>query len=100
MQELDLHDMWFQLDGATCHAARLTMDLLRGELGKHFISRSGPVNWPNRSCDLTPLYYSQWGYVKAHVYTDRPASIDALKDNIEAFIRDIPVEMFERVLQN
>jgi hypothetical protein len=34
MQELDLHDMWFQQDGATCHTARATMDLLRGEFGE------------------------------------------------------------------
>ena len=32
--------MWFQQEGATCHAARVTMDLLRGGFGEHFISRS------------------------------------------------------------
>ena len=31
------------------------MDLLRGKFGEHFISRSGLVNYPPRSCDLTPL---------------------------------------------
>ena len=67
MQELDLHDMWYQQDGATCHTARITMDLLRGEFGEHFISRSGPVNWPPRSCDLAPLDYFLWSFVKAHV---------------------------------
>ena len=41
MQELDLHEMWFQKDCVTCHTARITMDLLRGEFGEHFISRSG-----------------------------------------------------------
>lgn len=25
--------------------------------GDNFITRSGPVNWPSRSCDLTPLDY-------------------------------------------
>ena len=63
--------MWFQQDGATCHIARVTMDLLRGEFGEHVTSRSGPVSWPPRSCDLTPLNYFFWGYVKAHAYTDR-----------------------------
>ena len=66
-QEFDLHDMWFPQDGATCHTARATMDLLRGEFGDHLISRSGPFNWPPRSCDLTPLDYFLWGHVK--VYT-------------------------------
>ena len=46
------------------------------------------------------LDYFLWDYVKAHVYTDKPASIDALEDNIEAFIREIPAEMLERVCQN
>ena len=75
VQHLDLHDMWLQQDGATCHTARVTMDLLRGEFAEHFISRSGPVNWQPRSCDLTPLDYFLWGYVKSHVYTDKPGSI-------------------------
>ena len=42
---------------------------------------------PPRSYDFTPLDLFVWGYVKAHVYTDKPSSIDALEDNIEAFIR-------------
>ena len=87
MQERDLHDMWCQQDVATFHTARVTMNLLRGEFGKHFISRSATINWSPRSCDLRPLDYFLWGYVKAHVYTDKPASIDALEDNIEAFVR-------------
>ena len=69
MQELDLHDMWFQQNGATCHTALVTMDLLRGEFGEHFISSSRPVNWPLRLCDLTPLDYFLCGHVKADVYT-------------------------------
>ena len=57
MQELDLHDMRFQQYGATCHIACITIDLLRGEFGEHFISHSGLVNWTPRSCNLTPLNY-------------------------------------------
>ena len=34
-------------------------------------------------------------YVKTHVYTDKPISIDALEDNIKAFIREIAAEMLE-----
>ena len=80
------------------------MDLLRGEFGEPFITRPGPANWPPRLCDLTFLDYFLWGFVKAHVYTDKPASIDTLEDYIEAFIREIPAEMlaemWERVCQN
>ena len=44
--------------------------------------------------------YLLWGFVKAHVYTDKHASIDELEDNIEGFICEIPAEMLERVCQN
>ena len=68
----------WQQDGATCRTARVTLDLLRGEFGEHFISRSGLVNWSPRSCDLTPLGYFLWGYIKAYVFTDKSSSIDGI----------------------
>ncbi|GFX99449.1 DUF4817 domain-containing protein [Trichonephila clavipes] len=75
--ELNNHDvqkLWFQQDGATCHTARATMDVLKDTFGDRVISRNlfGPVNWPPRSCDLTPLDYFMWGYVKSLVYADKP----------------------------
>ncbi|GFX42701.1 DUF4817 domain-containing protein [Trichonephila clavipes] len=71
----DVQELWFQQDGATCHTARATIDLLKDTFGDHLISRFGPVNWPPRSCDLTPLDYFLWGYVKSLVYADKPQTI-------------------------
>ncbi|GFW92589.1 uncharacterized protein TNCV_519061 [Trichonephila clavipes] len=67
----DVQELWFQQDGATCHTARATIDLLKDTLGDRLISRFGPVIWPPRSCDLTPLDYFLWGYVKSLVYADK-----------------------------
>ncbi|GFU69003.1 transposable element Tc3 transposase [Trichonephila clavipes] len=53
----DVQELRFQQDGATCHTARATIDLLKDTFGDRLISRFGPVNWPPRSCDLTPLDY-------------------------------------------
>ncbi|GFX30903.1 transposable element Tc3 transposase [Trichonephila clavipes] len=66
------NELWFQQDGATCHTARAPIDLLKDTFGDRLISRFGPVNWPPRSCDLTPLDYFLWGYVKSLVYADKP----------------------------
>ncbi|GFX07000.1 DUF4817 domain-containing protein [Trichonephila clavipes] len=47
--ELNNHDvqkLWFQQDGATCHTARATIDLLKDTFGYRLISRFGPLNWP------------------------------------------------------
>ncbi|GFU51118.1 transposase [Trichonephila clavipes] len=53
----DVQELWFQQDGATCHTARATIDLLKDTFGDRLILRFGPVKWPPRSCDLTPLDY-------------------------------------------
>ncbi|GFW30326.1 putative transposable element [Trichonephila clavipes] len=93
-------ELWFQQDGATCHTARATIDLLKDTFGDRLISRFGPVNWPPRSCDLTPLDYFLWGYVKSLVYADKPQTLDHLEDNICRVIADIPPQMLEKVIEN
>ncbi|GFW89070.1 putative DD41D transposase [Trichonephila clavipes] len=45
----DVQELWFQQDGATCHTARVTIDLFKYTSGDRLISRFGPVNWPSRS---------------------------------------------------
>ncbi|GFX55326.1 putative DD41D transposase [Trichonephila clavipes] len=75
------------------------------ELNNHdvhdrLISRFGPVNWPPRSCDLTPLDYFLWGYVKSLVYADKPQTLDHLEDNIRRVIADIRPQMLEKVIEN
>ncbi|GFX84419.1 putative LOC100569746 [Trichonephila clavipes] len=82
-------ELWFQQDGATCHAARATIYFLKDTFGDRLISRFGPVNWPPRSCDLTPLDYFLWDYVKSLVYADKPQTLDHLEDNIHRVIADI-----------
>ncbi|GFX61355.1 fibronectin type-III domain-containing protein 3A [Trichonephila clavipes] len=96
----DVQDLWFQQDGATCHTARATIDLLKDTFGDRLISRFGPVNWPPRSCDLTPLDYFLWGYVKSLVYADKPQTLDHLEDNIRRVIADIRPQMLEKVIEN
>jgi len=100
MDDIDPEEMWFQQDGATCHTANATIDLLKSKFGDKLISRNGPVNWPPRSCDLTPLDYFLWGYVKSLVYADKPATIDALEASIVRVIRDIRPAVLEKVAKN
>ncbi|GFU51644.1 transposable element Tc3 transposase [Trichonephila clavipes] len=96
----DVQELWFQQDGATCHTARATIDLLKDTFGDRLISRFGPVIWPPRSCDLTPLDYFLWGYVKSLVYADKPQTLDHLEDNIRRVIADIRPQMLEKVIEN
>ncbi|GFX92191.1 uncharacterized protein TNCV_1741111 [Trichonephila clavipes] len=96
----DVQELWYQQDGATCHTVRATIDLLKETFGDRLISRFGHVNWPPRSCDLTPLDYFLWGYVKSLVYADKPQRPDRLEDNIWRVIADIRPEMLEKVIEN
>ncbi|GFX12802.1 DUF4817 domain-containing protein [Trichonephila clavipes] len=96
----DVQELWFQQDGATCHIARGTIDLLKDTFGDRVISRFGLVNWPPRSCDLTPLDYFLWGYVKSLIYADKPQTLDHLEDNIRRVIADIRPQMLEKVIEN
>ncbi|GFT68274.1 hypothetical protein TNCV_658981 [Trichonephila clavipes] len=52
------------------------------------------------SCDLTPLDYFLWGYVKSLVYADKPQTLDHLEDNIRRVIADIRPQMLEKVIEN
>ncbi|GFW14711.1 putative DD41D transposase [Trichonephila clavipes] len=101
--ELNNHDvqkLWFQQDGATCHTARATIDLLKYTFGDRLILRFGPVNWPQRYCDLTPLDLFLWGYVKSLVYADTSQTLDHLEDNISRVMANIPPQMLEKVIEN
>ncbi|GFW45371.1 transposable element Tc3 transposase [Trichonephila clavipes] len=89
----DVQELWFQQDGAICHNPRAKIDLFKDTFGDRLISRFGPVNWPPRSCDLTPLDYFLWGYVK-------PQTLDHLEDNIRRVIADIRPQMLEKVIEN
>lgn len=97
---LDADDLYFQQDGATCHTSGETIELLREKFPGRVISRNGDFNWPPRSCDLTPLDFFLWGYVKDKVYSNAPATIEALKENIRAEIREIEPQLCENVMEN
>ncbi|GFW67030.1 DUF4817 domain-containing protein [Trichonephila clavipes] len=96
----DVQELWFQQDGVTCHTARATIDLLKDTFSDRLISRFGPVNWPPRFYDLTPLDYFLWSYVKSLVYADKPQTLDHLEDNIRRVIADIRPQMLEKVIEN
>ena len=100
LDELDINDMLLQQDGSTSYPARVTIDLLKGKFSKRVISRNGTVEWPPRSCDLTPLDLFLWGHIKSLVYANKPATLDDLEDNIQRDIANVTVEMCDRVVEN
>ena len=97
---IDLDNVYFQQDGATCHTSNETIALLREKFPDRVISRRGDHNWPPRSCDLTPCDFFLWGHVKDKVYANSPASIQDLKDRIREAIEDIGQPLCDLVMEN
>ena len=100
IEEEDIGNIWFQQNGATCHTAEATLDILRPVFEGRIISRRADVVWSPRSCDLTPLDYYLWGAIKDKCYADKAETIDALKDNIREAIGDMQLHTIDNVLKN
>jgi len=76
--------MYFQHDGAPPHYTRHVRDYLDESFPNRWLGRGGPVAWPPRSPDLTPLDYYLWGHMKTLVYETKVDSREALRDRIFA----------------
>jgi len=71
---------------------------MREKFEGRLLSRNGDQNWPPRSCDIIPLDFFLWGYVKVHVYENKPRTIEQLKEEIRRVIGELDAEMCQRVI--
>lgn len=58
LEEIDLdtrQQMWYQHDGAPPHFRQDVRNFLNNSFPERWIGRRGPIHWPARSPDLTPL---------------------------------------------
>ena len=78
--------MWLQHDGAPAHFDRNVRNHLNVTYPNRWIGRGGPVLWPARSPDLTPLDYFLWGSMKALVYATPVTSEEDLITRVHGAI--------------
>ena len=69
------------------------------ECHNQFIGNAS-VDWPPWSCDLKPLDYLLWGYVKSMVYANKPAIIYELYTNTEREIAAVPADLRLKIVKN
>lgn len=93
------NSLWYQQDGAPVHYTRSVREYLDTVFPGKWIGRRGPIEWPARSPDLTPLDYFLWGYLKSKVYFNRPNNIDELKARIRHEVRLIQPQVIHNVLE-
>ena len=63
------------------------------DISKRWIGRGGPVAWPARSPDVTPLDFFLWGYVKDQVIKTPVFELDELKQRIRDAVRKVNLNM-------
>lgn len=74
MEEIPLVEnefLHFQHDGAPAHNAAEVSETLNREFGNNWIGNRGPIRWPARSPDLSPLDFFFWGFIKDKLYLNR-----------------------------
>lgn len=90
-------NMWYQHDGAPAHSTAIVREWLNRHYHNKWIGRGGPIHWPARSPDLTPLDYFLWGHVKNTVYSTPPTTAEDMKNRIRTCFRNISEEMLMNV---
>lgn len=64
------NNMIFQHDGCPAHFRITVRNWLNEQYPNRWIGRGGPIPWPARSPDLTPMDFFVWGRMKTLVYYD------------------------------
>ena len=80
--------IWMQ-DGAPCHTARLSRELLAKLYGERVISRWCAFEWAGYSADLNPLDFWLWHFLKTFCYKKRTKSLSDLKLKVGEFFKDL-----------
>lgn len=99
LEDVSLQDrlnMWFQHDGCPAHNANIARRLLDREYPGRWIGRGGPVQWPARSPDLTPLDFFVWGHLKQVVYVTIPTTPQDMQERIRNACRNITADTLFR----
>ena len=95
LEEFQAHIL-FQQDGAPPHWGKKVREFLDQKFSNRWIGRDGPIFWPPRSPDITPLDFFLWGYVKDIVYRTKVKDISDLKERIIAAVNTIDDEMLRK----
>lgn len=83
----------FQNDGCPAHCRITVRQFLDEKFPNRWIGRNGPILWPARSPDLTPLDFYVWGRMKELVYDEEIRSREHLINKINQASQQMKEEM-------
>lgn len=89
-------NVYWQQDGAPPHWGKIVRVYLNNTFPGRWIGRDGPIPWPPRSPDITPLDFFLWGYVKDRVFAKKVQDIEELKNRVREVIGSITPAMLRK----
>lgn len=96
-----IENMYFQQDGAPAHNSRIATDFLNDHFLHNWIGTNGPIKWPARSPDITPLDYFLWGYVKDEIYKSNYDTVEDLTTALENILTHMhPIKIRNAILRS
>lgn len=99
-QGMPNRDIWFHQDGAPPHYGVDVRLFLDNIFPRRWIGRRGPIEWPARSPDLSPLDFFLWGHLKTTIYKERVQNLEDLEARIRHEIAEIPPNWLQNSLHN
>ena len=79
-------DYWFQHDSSPVHYAEIVVKNLNRRLPERWIGRGGPIHWPPRSPDLTPLDFCFWHELRQLVLVDEHDTVDKIIGSVQRHV--------------
>lgn len=91
-------EITFQQDGCPAHWTLIVREHLNQCFPNSWIGRDGPIPWPARSPDLTPIDFFVWGRAKELVYTNVEINTrEELIERINAAFSTMKMEMMLKI---
>jgi len=89
----------FMQDGAPPHFSCFVTDVLNERFPDACIGRGGPILWPPRNPDLSPLDFFLWVYIKNIAYAKKIRNIQHLQERITSAIENVTRDMIQKPWQ-
>ena len=96
----DFTEHIFCQDGASCHTAKTTLNLLEQHFGDNIISNKIDNFWPPYSPDLNPCDFYLWGFLKDFVFKTSVSSIEEMKNKIISGCEQVSESTCKKVIDN
>lgn len=99
-QSNNVNEQLFMQDGAPPHYANNVRQWLDVKFPGKWIGRRGPIDWPARSPDLTPLDFFLWGHLKHLVYSKESYDLECLKQNIISAFDELDISHIQNACKS